>query len=778
MKIFRLKPAAAILFGLFPACSFAAVNLPPLAVDPGLLAAAPQEAPVSAPLADGVRPPFAEEVPNGFVRLKRTRKLTPAPPDSAPRPVFIQAARIEGRKDAEIEASENAELRQWGQALFADRLIYRREENEVLALGSVRLEQGSNRVEGDELLLKLEKKQGYMNAATFYMDEPEQPGRGASPRLLFEGENRYRLEDASYTTCPAGNDDWLLRADELNLDRNVQTGTATHARLEFLGTPILYAPWMTFPLDRQRKSGFLAPSFRATGRNGSEFSLPYYWNIAPNRDATITPRIIQKRGLQLRNEIRYLEPHYAGVGRAEVLPSDAQLGSTRYSLMLNHAHALAPGLSATLNLNKVSDDDYFRDLGTQLAITSQVNLLREGVLNYALGAWNLTARAQSFQTLQDINAPVTPPYRRVPQLLLSGVQRDVLGADLALTGEYNHFSHPSLPNGQRLVFHPSISAPWVSSWGSLTPKLGWHATRYTLDRDTTALPDVTRGLPVVSLDGTLQLERAAALFGQPYLQTLEPRLFYLYAPYRDQSRIPNFDSAEADFNYARLFSENRFSGSDRINDANHLTLALTSRLLEAESGQERVRATLGQRYYFTDQRVALLSAAPHVRKTSDILALLSGNLSSRWSLDSGWQYDPGNRLTERANLAARYQPETGKILNMGYRYTRESLKQLDFSTQWPLSAKWRGLGRWNYSLADSKLLEGLLGLEYDAGCWVFRSVLHNYATAAAQNTSAIFFQLELSGIGHIGSNPFDVLQRNIYGYSKTHGNPHEPTENY
>ncbi len=778
MKIFRLNPATAVLFGLFPACSPAAVNLPPLAVDPALLAAAGPVG-VFAPDVAGARPPpSAAEGTDGSARLKRSRKLTLQPPDDTPLPVFIQAMRIEGRKDAEIEASEDAELRQWGQALFADRMTYRNEENEVFAVGGVRLEQGNNRVEGDELSLKLDKKQGYMNAATFRLDVQDPPGRGASPRLLFEGENRYRLEDASYTTCPAGNDDWLLRAGVLDLDRNVQTATATHARLEFLGTPILYAPWMTFPLDRQRKSGFLAPSFRATGRSGSEFSLPYYWNIAPNRDATITPRVIQKRGLQLRNEIRYLEQQYFGVGRAEILPSDALLGSTRYYLALNHAHALAPGLSGTLNLNKVSDDNYFRDLGTLLTVTSQVNLLREGALNYALGAWSLTARAQSFQTLQDVNAPVTPPYRRVPQLLLNGGQRDVLGADLALTGEYNNFSHPSLPNGQRLLFYPSISAPMVAPWGSLTPKLGWHATHYTLDRDTTALPDATRSLPLVSLDGTLQLERDAALFGQPYLQTLEPRLYYLYAPYRNQSQIPNFDSAETDFNYARLFSENRFSGSDRINDANHLTLALTSRLLEAGSGQERVRATLGQRYYFTDQRVALLSSAPHVRKSSDILALLSGNLSSRWSLDSGWQYDPGNRLTERANLAARYQPEAGKTLNMGYRYTRESLKQLDFSTQWPLTAGWRGLGRWNYSLADSKLLEGLLGLEYDAGCWVFRSVLHSYATAAAQNTSAIFFQLELSGIGHIGSNPFDVLRRNIYGYSKTHGNPHEPTENY
>ncbi len=778
MKIFRPKPAAAILIGLFPTCSLAAGKLPPLAVDPGLLAppasvSPPSAAPRPIPGAPAVRAGEAGDAPP---RLKRSRKLSVEPPaGTGATPVFIQAQRIQGHKDAEVEAFDDAELRQWGQVLTADHLVYRQPQDEVFAEGNVRLEQKDDFTEGSELLLKLEKKQGHMNAAVFRMGAQTPEGRGSSTKMLFQGENRYRLEEASYTTCPMGSDDWLLRAAALDIDRNVQTGTARDARLEFQGVPILYAPWMTFPLSRERKSGFLAPNFGSTGRSGSEFTLPYYWNIAPNLDATIAPRFMQKRGLQLRNELRYLNLAYRGEARAEILPNDALLGIDRYYLSLAHNQHLGGGWSGALNLHKASDNNYFRDLGTQISATSQIHLPREGLLNYGFGGWNLATRVQTFQTLQDVNAPVTAPYHRTPQLLLSGGQRDIFGGDLALTGEFVNFSHPSLPNGRRLTFYPSISLPLTESFGSLTPKLGWHMTRYTLDKETTALPDATRSLPVFSLDGILHLERETGLFGQSYAQTLEPRLYYLYVPKRDQSQIPNFDSAEADFNYARLFTENRFSGGDRINDANQITLAVTSRLLEAESGRERIRATLGQRYYFTDQQV-VLGGAPQSSKTSDILALLSGNLSGNWALDSGWQYDPGQKLTERANLAARYQPEPGKTLNMGYRYTREALKQLDVSAQWPFSGRWSALARWNYSVPDSKLLEGLAGLEYHAGCWAFRSVLHSFSTAAAQRTNAIFFQLELNGIGHIGSNPFDVLKRNIYGYTKSNESNYEPTD--
>lgn len=758
MKMFRLRPAAAILFSLLPTCSHAAQDLPtvPTAVEGAPSAAQAQAASTVPPL-----------------RLKRSRSLTLTPlTGEPPIPVFIQAMRIQGHKDAEVEAFDDAELRQWGQVLFADHLIYSQPEDEVFAEGKVRVEQKTEITEGTELRLKLEKKQGYMNAASFQFVEQLPPGRGTAEKMLFQGENLYRLEQSRYTTCPMGDDDWFLRAGELELDRSTQVGTAYHAKVEFKGVPILYSPWMTFPLTKDRKSGFLAPSFGSTGRSGVEATLPYYWNISPNRDATISTRLMQKRGLQLNNELRYLDNTYVGNANVEILPNDRLLGINRYFLSFNHTQSLAPGLSAALNVQRASDDNYFRDLGTQLSTTSQIILPREGSLTYNFGEWGITARTQTFQTLQDPAAPVTPPYHRTPQLLLNGASRDVLGSDLALTGEFVNFTHPSLLNGQRLTFHPSVSLPLVESYGYLTPKLGWHTTRYTLGQNTAGQPDVTFSLPVLSVDSALYFERDTGLFGLPYLQTLEPRLYYLNAPYRDQLQIPNFDSSEMDFSYASLFSENRFNGGDRFNDANHLTLALTSRLLETESGFERIRATIGQRYYFTEQRVTL-GTPIRSGATSDFLALLSGNISSQWALDSGLQYNPDDKLMEKANVAIRYQPESGKVLNMGYRYTREALKQINISSQWPISQRWHGLGRWNYSMLDSKMLEGLAGVEYNAGCWAFRAVLHSYSTATTQRNNAIFLQLELNGFSQIGSNPFDVLRQNIYGYAKSNESIHD-----
>lgn len=761
MKISPLRSAIAALFAVFPAYAQAATNLPPLMLSGDLLSV--PEPP----------PEQSNAVAPDSLILKRNRKLTlQPPPDAEATPVVIQAQRIQGHKDSEVEAFGDAELRKWGQVMSADHLLYRQPEDEVFAEGQVRIEQKDEVANGSELRLKLDSKRGYMNDATFELGEQNPVGRGGADKLWFEGENRYRLDDTEYSTCPTESRDWFLRARQLDLDRNIQTGTALDARLEFYGVPILYSPWLTFPLDKSRKSGFLAPHFGSTGRSGSEFTLPYYWNIAANRDATIAPRLMQKRGLQINTEFRYLEPSFGGEIHADVLPNDQLLDINRYYLSLNHRQALAPGLSGMLNIQKASDNDYFRDLGTLLTSTSQIHLPREGLLSYSLGAWNLTTRMQTFQTLQDVSAPVTPPYHRTPQVLLNGGLPVMPGTSLAVSGEFVNFVHPSLPNGRRSIFYPTLSAPFAESWGFLTPKIGWHTTRYNLDRDTTSQPDTTRSLPIVSLDGGLLFERDTQLFGQAFQQTLEPRAYYLNVPYRDQSQIPVFDSGEADFNYARLFSENRFSGFDRISDANHLTLAVTSRFLESESGRERLRATLGQRYYFSDQQVTL-SAPAQSGKTSDLLALLSGRINSQWSLDSGWQFDPVERKTGKANIAARYSPELGKTVNLGYRYTRETLRQIDLSTQWPVSARWQGLGRVNYSMFDGKLVEGLVGVEYDAGCWAFRTVLHSFSTAATQRTNAVFFQLEFNGIGHVGSNPLDVLKRNIYGYTQTNESNHD-----
>lgn len=694
----------------------------------------------------------------------QTSLITEYPADE-PTPVFIRADRMSGRQEGEIEAEGEVELRKRGQTVDADRLDYRQTEDEVHAEGHVRIEQKGSVATGPELRMKLETRQGFMREPAYRLTQPD--AHGTAENLEFLGEDKYRITQGSYTTCSEGNDDWFMRTSEMELDRTTQVGTASGASVYFKGVPFLYTPWLTFPLNNQRKSGFLPPTFGSSGKSGAEFSLPYYWNIAPEQDATITPRLLSKRGLQLSGQYRYLNPAYSGETRLETLPNDNITGSNRYALWMRHGQNLGSGWAAGLNLQTVSDDDYFRDLTTTLATTSQTNLPREGALAYNGYGLNFLTRVQRFQTLQDPLAPLTPPYGRAPQMLLNGSWRNFPALDLGLSSEWVDFTHPTLINGKRFSFYPNISLPLARSFAFVTPKLGMHTTRYTLgDNNSTALADTTRTLPIFSLDSGLFFERELQLSGTDFIQTLEPRLYYLNIPYRDQSRLPNFDSALADLNYVQMFAENQFVGGDRINDANQLTMALTTRLLDPSSGQERLRAAIGQRYYFKDQQVTLDGAA-RSDKSSDILATFSGRVTPFWSVDTGIQYTPGQQQFEKSNIGVRYQPEPGKALNLGYRFTRDILKQVDISTQWPISGRWQAMGRLNYSFLDSKILEGLAGVEYNGGCWAARMVMHNFATATSQASNSIYFQLELFGLGKIGSNPLDILKRNISGYAQT-----------
>lgn len=812
MQTYRLTPIALALLTIFPANIQAATNMPPFKVDPGLLQSAPAtstRAPAAIPdKSQNTATTSQKLAPTHAVAATKEANNTAALPaqvdetrqgdnknwyddlatnnpsaDPETAPIIIHADRIQGHQDQEVEAFGNVELRKPDQALFAEHLIYKPPEDEVFAENKVRVEQKGNIVTGPELRLQLETNQGYMNQPAYELTGTH--ARGAGDKLLFQGENKYRAENATYTTCPVGQDDWFLHAGDINIDRNTQIGTAHHAYIEFKGVPLLYSPWIQFPLNNQRKSGLLTPSFGSTGNSGAEFKLPFYWNIAPEYDATIAPRIMAKRGMQVATEFRYLQPTYTGNSQIEFLPNDQITNTNRVALNIQHMHNLGSGWTGLLNVQKVSDDNYFRDLSTQLTSTSTVNLPREGVLNYNGGGWwNFAARIQRFQTLQDPLATVATPYHRTPQLTLNGLKQNIFGTDMGFSSEFVDFNNPTPtadhPDGKRLTFYPSVSLPLSNSYAYITPKLGVHTTRYSLDNNQTTLPDTTRTLPIFSLDSGMVFERDADLMGQTYVQTLEPRLYYLNVPYRDQNLIPNFDTAEADFNFAQMFSENHFTGSDKINDANQVTAALTTRILEPDSGMERIRAAIGQRYYFADQQVTLTPSTPvRTTKTSDFLAAFSAQITPAWTVDTGWQYNPDSQQTQKASMGARYQPEPGKVLNMAYRFTRgdalrgiQGVEQVDLSAQWPISGKISGLARWNQSILDSTLVEGLAGIEYNGGCWALRTVIHRFATATTQSTDSIFIQLELNGVSSLGFNPLDILRQNISGYRKTN----EPTQ--
>ena len=605
---------------------------------------------------------------------------------------------------------------------------------------------------------------------------------GEAKRIEFVGPERYLMSAGTYTTCRAENPDWYLRVGDLDIDQQRQVGTAHHAAVFFLDVPILYTPWLDFPLSNARKSGFLTPSFGSTGRRGLEVSLPWYWNIAPNYDATFTSRLMTKRGLMLNGQFRYLQADYAGELDAEGILRDRPTNQDRYGLAWRHSQNLAPGLRASINLNKVSDDNYFVDFADRISATSQTTLPREVALNYNLPWGGLLARVQRFQTLQDPAAPILPPYERAPQVLGSFAKTDWLGLDLRLAAEYVRFRHPSMITGQRAMLNPSIAYPVRRGGIFVTPKVQYHWTAYHLDPgtglnqnvDVPVYSDTRRQLPIASIDAGATLEREVRLFDRALIQTLEPRLLYVKIPFREQTQIPVFDSALADLSYEQIFTENKYFGHDRINDANLLAVGAATRFLDAESGDERLRLGLAQRYYFESQRV-VLNEPLRTAKHSDLVFVGTGRLNQRWLVDGGVQYDPNQRHAERLNFSLRYHPEPGRLLQGGYRYLRQmidaeglttQLRQIDLVAQWPISANWSAQGRWNFSLYDHKVLEAVAGLEYNGGCWAFRVVGQRIATATKSATNAVFLQLDLTGLSRIGTNPLEVLRRNIPGYQR------------
>jgi LPS-assembly protein len=482
---------------------------------------------------------------------------------------------------------------------------------------------------------------------------------------------------------------------------------------------------------------------------------------------------LTRRGVLAHGEFRYLEPTYLGEVRAEVLPHDnAKGGEQRQAYFLRHNQTLPSGWFGTLNLLGVSDDTYLTDLSTQIAVTSQVQLpsdltLGRGGTWGGTGSYGLSALVQRWQTLQpDPLQPVTPPYNRLPQLTLTASRQEVLRSDFDFYGQYTTFDHPTFTTGNRMVAYPSMSVPLQTAYASVTPKLGVNLTRYLIEPNSAGFTDQSRTVPVFTTDSSVVFERPTTIGGVPFLQTLEPRLFYVYIPFRDQNAIPVFDSAQQDINFATIYSENQFSGWDRINDADQVTLGVTSRFIGTDTGAERLRVGVAQRFYFETQQVTLPGVAARTSTSSDLLAALSGTVAPYWRAEAGMQYTTSSSEMQKFNVGARYQPAPGRVLNLTYRETLNTLRQTDFSTQWPVGRGWTGLARWNYSLRDERTLEGLLGAEYNGDCWVLRVVAHRFATTTQQTSTTFFVQLELNGLSRIGSNPMEALRRNIGGYAR------------
>ncbi len=494
-----------------------------------------------------------------------------------------------------------------------------------------------------------------------------------------------------------------------------------------------------------------------------------------------------KRGLLVNGQARYLfdTPFGRAMGEwnGEILPKDRLADATRDATNIRHTQIFSPNLTLSVNYSHVSDPRYFVDLADFVSITSITTLPRDATLVYRNFDWIFTAKAQRFQTLQDPAALVLPPYDKVPQLTAeSPVYRPLTNQplELKLTGDITRFDYPNAayPSGYRAYSYGTMAWRYDKPGWFVTPKVGLHATRYSLIGSFDDYRDSTRVLPIASVDGGLRFERNTSIFGNAFVQTLEPRAMFTYIPYRDQSETPVFDTALADFNYLQLFSENRYVGHDRIGDAQQLSLGITSRLFDADSQKERLRVTLGERFYFNSQRVTL-GEAPRDRNSSDLLISAQGRVTDALYVEANAQYNANLGQTERYSLGLRYTPEKARTLSINYRAIRElvtlsgpvSVKQVDVATQWPIYRNLYAVGRVNYSIADRRMTESVLGLEYDGCCYVVRAVAQRLATSTTTSTNAFFLQLELNGLGRVGANPLDVLKRNVPGYSLLYENP-------
>ncbi|MDB5887769.1 MAG: organic solvent tolerance transrane protein [Rhodocyclales bacterium] len=720
--------------------------------------------------------------------------------------IYVDADAVDGRNSLELNADGKVHLRRGTLTLYSDHLKLDQILNEVTAEGNVRMLRDKDRIEGPRVRMNLDTHVGEFETPTYHFmratpvtrevplgtPTPIGPARpvvasGKADLLEMLGENQFRLRRATYTTCVADDPDWYLRVNTLNLDYDRERGEGMNASLHFKGVPIAYAPWMDFPLNGSRQSGLLPPTFGSTSSTGLDLTLPYYLNLAPNYDATIAPRWMGRRGLQLGSEFRYLTPTGNGKLSGEYLPRDDVTQTQRGLFSTRNFQDFGNGLNGTVDFTQVSDRNYFADLSSRITSTSQATLNQQLALNYGGLPWlPMNMNVQRYQTLVGV-----APYSRVPQIGASLLVPDVKGVAVRMPMEYAHFEHPTLDVGQRTVAYPQLALPLQLSYGFFTPKIGVHLSEYDISRRTTTGPNrLERSIPIFSVDTGLNFERSIKFGNEDFTQTLEPRLYYVRATYRDQSAFPVFDTARADFNFAQLFSENIYSGSDRISDSNQLTSAVTTRFIADETGAEYVRMALGQRFYFRDQKVTLPGETPREGRIADWLGLVSGRVAQHTWIDTAYQYNPREHRSERGALSLRYQPQAARVISGSYRYERTTCsdilnvacgaRDLDISAQWPLWGSWYGVGRYNRNLKDHTLSEALAGLEYKADCWVLRMVWQTLLTTKSvdpntpntkqSRNNAVFLQLEFDGLASIGSSPVQLLKRSIGGYSKVNDN--------
>ncbi len=700
-----------------------------------------------------------------------------------------------------------AEVRRIDSVVKGDRIDYRQSTGDVRVRGNGLIMRDGSIVKGPDLKYNLDSETGEVQDPNFWLVSS---GAGEASKADIFSRDHMRLADVTYSGCPCPEPSWYIKSSRVDLHFDENEGIARHGLLYFKGMPILYSPYLTFPLRKERKSGFLLPTYGTSSKGGFEFTLPYYFNIAPNYDATLTPRYMSKRGLQMGGEFRYLGERYSGDLYGTYLAKDQLDDRKRWMYILRHQHRLGGGFSAAYDVRRVSDDNYFRDFSSFGINEATMNQLPSSArLNWSgYKYFRAYLQTYTYQTLQDEDDRyVAPAYDKLPELSVTAERYNWGGFDVVSDNYATRFERPYYSGvlskfdpyreggpladygtnrtGSRFSSYTTVAYPIVKAGWYVTPKAGLHMSQYhtdwypgVADRPRTQ----SRVLPIMSLDSGMTFERDTSLFGNAAIQTLEPRAYYLYVPYKDQSELPVYDTSLAAFNFAQAFDENIFSGGwDRIADANQLTLGLTTRWLDGESGFERLSLSAAQRIYFRDRLVTLYDKG-RTNKKSDYLVGMNAALTDTLNVRFDAQFNPESRDRNRMAAGFRWEPKRLASLAASYRYERDprqidnpnfvfdpennlTREQISVTGQWPLSNGFYALGRYDYSLAEKRSTQSIFGLEYKGDCcWAARVVFQRYAVSASDYNTAMFFQLELSGLGSLGTDPMRLLRDRIGTY--------------
>lgn len=714
------------------------------------------------------------------VSLRAVTELDESAAGQAENPsTYARAEQASGSPQDVLHLVGNAEIRRGGSTLKADRITYTQATDAVEAQGSVLLSRDGTTFRGEEASYRVDAQSGSMPQAEYTFEN--RGLRGCADSVEFVDGSHLTMSKATITSCPKDSNAWWVALDRLDLDQGDESAEGRWASLHLGGVPVLGFPWFDFPIGQSRKSGILTPSYSMSTSKGVQFSVPYYWNIAPNYDYTIAPNIMTKRGVMLENEFRYLQENFEGKINYDWLYHDRETDDSRYGMHIEHRYRRG-GFQFGMNYNRVSDDDYVDDFSGTIRESSENVLNQDFWMSYGQDFWTASARVTKNQALE--NKGYWKPYERVPQLTLSAYKGNLYGIEYTGKVEATRFTHPSAnrPDGDRFVIDQKVSYPLRGSWWFFEPKARWIGTWYNMDNgkpvagDTVLKRHASRTLPILSADAGLIFDRETTWLGHAAEQTLEPRIFYAYIPYKDQSRLPVFDTTLSDLNIAQLFEESVFSGYDRISEGNQLTAAVTSRYLDSATGIEWFRGTIGERFYFADQKVGLEDFYTNTRQgvrtdsRSDLLGSVGMRITRSLTADATAQYSSSDGRFTRVYAGFRWNPRPSSTLSLYYRYNYapgdfyNNIKQIDFGVQWPLTANLYAVGRWNYSFRSKHAIEALGGFEYHGDCWTLRAVMQRYVTSTDKYDNNFFIQLELNGLGSIGTNPISELQSGIPGY--------------